>query len=85
MSIDIIGYIATGILAIAFIPQSIRIWQTKSVKDISLMTFSMVFMSTILWMYYAYAKQDWPILVVNGVLFFTQGSILLCKVMYGKD
>ena len=85
MSIDLIGYIATGMLSIAFIPQAVHIWRSKSVKDISLPTFVLVLASTLLWMYYAYVKQDWPILTVNGILFFTQGSILVCKLMYGKQ
>lgn len=84
MTIDLIGYIATGLLAIAFVPQAAKVWKTKSVKDISITTFSLALSATILWVYYAYIKQEWPVLVVNALLFFNHGSILLCKILYDK-
>lgn len=82
--IDILGYVATALLAIAFIPQTVKVWQTKSVEDISALTFSIVLMATILWMTYGWIKQDWPLVAVNIIMFGTQGSILLCKFKYQK-
>lgn len=82
--VEIIGYLATAILGLAFLPQAIQVWQTKSVDDISIVTFSMLMVATAMWVYYGWMKQDWPILTVQILLFFNQGAILLCKVLYGK-
>jgi len=83
--VDILGYTATALLAIAFVPQALKVWQTKSVDDISTPTFTMVVISSILWITYGFLKSDMPLILVNVILFFTQGSVLICKLKYGKN
>lgn len=80
--IEIIGYVATVLLGTAFIPQAVKIWQTKSVRDISLVTFTLVNSANVLWLYYSFARSDWPLFTATVLLTCTQGSILLCKIFY---
>ena len=80
----IIGYSATILICVAFIPQAFKVWQSKSVQDISIPTFTLVFLATLLWMWYAFIRGDKPLLLTNVILLITQGSILLCAVIYKK-
>ena len=81
---SLIGYAATILISIAFLPQVYKVWKTKSVEDISLPTFILLMGSTALWMTYAGMRSDIPLLITNIILGINQGSILLCKILYGK-
>jgi len=50
--VNIIGYLAAISTTIAFLPQAIRIWKTKSAKDLSLFTFLIFCIGTMLWLIY---------------------------------
>ena len=82
--VDLIGYLATAILAYAYIPQAILVWRTKEVRDISLQTFSILSANSVLWIIYGYLKQDYPIMLVNVLLILVQASIVVCKLKYDK-
>ena len=84
-SIDIIGYIATAILAYAYVTQAIQVWRTKQVRDIALKTFVLLAGTSVLWIIYGYAKQDYPIMLVNILLIIVQSSIITCKLKYDKS
>ena len=82
--VDIIGYLATAILAYAYIPQAVLVWKTKEVRDISLQTFSILSANSVLWIIYGYLKSDYPIMLVNVLLILVQASIVVCKLKYNK-
>ena len=82
--VDLIGYIGSFIVMIAFLPQAIKIWKTKSVEDISIQTYILLIFSTIIWTLYGYLKSDNPLIITNVSLFCIQGSIIICKLKYRK-
>ena len=75
----------TGIMtSMAYIPQIIRILKRKSVEDISLILFSMVFISISVWLLYGISISNWPIVMVNVVAFFGSGTIITLYFKYKK-
>ena len=82
--VDIIGYIATGLVMVAFLPQAWQVWRTKSVEDVSLSTYAILMAGAIAWSTYGFLQSDGPIILTNVVLFFVQGSIVFCKLKYSK-
>ncbi len=82
--IEIIGYIATALIMVAFLPQAWQVWRTKSVEDISLPTYAILICGAVAWTTYGYLRGDNPIILTNVVLFVVQGSIVYCKLKYGK-
>ncbi len=65
--IDILGFVAGICVTISVIPQILKVWKTKKVKDISLLTFSILTFGVALWVLYGVLKNDLPIIVSNGI------------------
>jgi MtN3 and saliva related transmembrane protein len=81
---DLIGYTASFLIMIAFLPQAYQVWKTKSVEDVSFLTYSILMLGAVSWITYGILREDWPIIITNVTLFVVQGSIMICKLKYGK-
>ena len=79
----IIGLAAGTLTTIAFLPQVIKTWQSKSAKDISLGMFSTFCTGVFLWIVYGLSIGDLPILIANIVTFVLAFTILVFKFKYG--
>ena len=80
--ITIIGLMAAALTVIAFFPQLMKVWKTKSTKDISLGMFSIFCSGVFLWFVYGILLQDLPIIVANFLVFIQAFIILMLKVKY---
>jgi MtN3 and saliva related transmembrane protein len=80
--ITIIGLMAAALTVIAFFPQLMKVWKTKSTKDISLGMFSIFCSGVFLWFVYGILMQDPPIIVANFLVFIQAFIILMFKVKY---
>lgn len=84
MVVDIIGYVAGFFIMTSFIPQVIKCYKTKSVKDLSLGMIIAVLIGTIMWIIYGFLVNGLPIIVTNIVF----GSVVLfqlyLKIKYEK-
>ena len=79
----IMGYVAGICTTSAFLPQAIKIVQTKHTKDISLIMYSILTIGIMLWCVYGLINHDWPLVLANGVTLLLAGWILLLKIRYG--
>jgi MtN3 and saliva related transmembrane protein len=79
---EIIGFIATILSVVAFIPQAVKSWKTKSTKDISLGMYSIFTTSQILWFTYGILIISWPLIVANAIIFSLSFIILVHKLKY---
>jgi MtN3 and saliva related transmembrane protein len=80
--ITIIGLMAAALTVVAFFPQLMKVWKTKSTKDISLGMFSIFCSGVFLWFVYGILLQDLPIIVANFLVFIQAFIILMLKVKY---
>ena len=80
--ITIIGLMAAALTVVAFFPQLMKVWKTKSTKDISLGMFSIFCSGVFLWFVYGILMQDPPIMVANFLVFIQALIILMFKVKY---
>jgi MtN3 and saliva related transmembrane protein len=78
-----VGLAAGFLTTIAFVPQALKIWQTKSAKDVSLPTFVAFTTGVGLWLAYGILKQEPPIIVWNAVTLVIAGVILAMKLRFG--
>ncbi|GAB4336352.1 MAG: hypothetical protein OHK0038_14570 [Flammeovirgaceae bacterium] len=78
---DIIGLIAACLTTVAYVPQVIRTWKTKSTGDISLGMYSMMFVGTALWLTYGIIKNDLPIMLANTITVCLSCIILYFKIL----
>ncbi|MBW4684894.1 MAG: SemiSWEET transporter [Komarekiella atlantica HA4396-MV6] len=80
--LTIIGLAAATITTVSFLPQMFKTWQTKSAKDVSLVTL-ITFMSGIfLWLIYGLYLQSLPIILANSVTLVFNFIILWLKIKY---
>jgi len=79
---EIIGFVATILSVIAFIPQAVKSWKTKSTKDISLGMYSIFTTSQVLWFIYGILIVSWPLIIANAIIFSLSFIILIYKLKY---
>ena len=79
--IESIGYLAAFLTTAAFLPQVYKVIKSKSTKDLSVVTFSMLFVGVILWTYYGFILNELPIIIANIVMIVLSGILLVMKVL----
>jgi MtN3 and saliva related transmembrane protein len=80
--IDVLGFLAGTLTTIAFIPQLLKTWTTKSAKDVSLVMMITFCMGLFLWFMYGLAIQAMPVIVTNAVTLILASLILILKIKY---
>ncbi|MGD0643656.1 MAG: SemiSWEET transporter [Candidatus Bathyarchaeia archaeon] len=81
-TITIIGLVAAVFTTIALFPQLIKVWKTKSTKDISTGMFSLYCSGVFLWFIYGVYLNDLPIIIANSLAFVQALLILSFKAKY---
>jgi len=81
-TITIIGLIAAAFTTVALFPQLIKVWKTKSTKDISTSMFSLYCGGVLLWFVYGVYLKDLPIMIANSLAFIQALVILMLKAKY---
>ena len=80
---NIVGFGAGLLSTVAFVPQVLKIWKSKSARDVSLHTFAAFTAGVALWLAYGIIKQEPPIIVWNAVTLALAGAILTMKLKFG--
>jgi len=80
--ITIIGLIAAAFTTVALFPQLIKVWKTKSTKDISLGMFMLYCGGVLLWFVYGVFRNDLAIILANFIAFIQALIILVLKAKY---
>jgi MtN3 and saliva related transmembrane protein len=79
----LVGFTAGFLTTAAFIPQVLKIWKTRSAKDVSLPAFAAFTVGIAGWIAFGILKQDPPIILWNVVTFVLAAAILAMKVKFG--
>jgi MtN3 and saliva related transmembrane protein len=81
--LNLLGLLAACCTTFAFLPQLLKVFRTRSTKDISLSTFLILVLGIVLWLIYGTMREDLPIVTANAVTLAFAGAILYCKLKYG--
>lgn len=81
MFLNIIGYGASILSTIAFLPQAVYVIRTKDTASISLATYTIFVASVVLWFFYGIMLKDLPIVFSNSVCIVLGGIILAYKII----
>jgi MtN3 and saliva related transmembrane protein len=73
----ILGYVAGAVTTTSLVPQVMKIWKTKSARDVSLGMFLIFSIGISLWIAYGVFLHSMPIIVANTV------SLLLGFIVLG--
>ncbi len=78
----LLGILAGLLTTIAFLPQVIKTWKSKSARDISLGMFLIFCTGVLLWLAYGILIDDLAIILANAFTLVLAGSILYFKLKY---
>ena len=74
-----LGLVAGILTTIAYLPQLIKTWKSKSADDLSWTMLIVLCTGIILWLVYGFYIQDIPIIAANIVTFIFASIILVLK------
>lgn len=80
--ITFLGLVAGFFTTISFLPQVIKTWRTKETKDLSLGTFSLLWIAGILWTIYGIILQELPLILWNTTSAALVLIIIIFKLKY---
>lgn len=75
-AIQILGLAAGTITSITFVPQVIRIWKTRSAKDISMFMLFLLLLGVSAWLVYGILQKDAAIIYTNSMV-LSMGLLML--------
>ena len=81
--VEILGFTAATLTTSSFLPQVIKIWKTRSTKDISLSMYAVLSLGIFLWLLYGVFIRSWPVIGANAICFVLCITILAFKIRYG--
>jgi MtN3 and saliva related transmembrane protein len=81
--IDVLGMVAATLTTLSFLPQVIKVWQTRSTKDLSIITLITLNTGIILWLIYGLLINKAPVIIANGVTLILTLTMLFLKRKYG--
>ncbi len=79
---DLLGTAAGTLTTLAFLPQVLKTWKSKSAKDISSSMFLLFSLGVLLWLFYGFAIGAVPIILANIVTLALALAIIVMKIRY---
>lgn len=77
-----IGAVAAFLTTFSFVPQVIKVLQSKDTSAISFGMYSMSVLGIFLWMVHGIRIGDMALISANSVTFILASIILICKIKY---
>ena len=81
---ELLGLIAGTLTTMAFLPQVLKTWKSRSAKDISLGMFLLFSAGVALWLVYGIQLGAVPIIAANAVTLLLSLAILGMKFWFGR-
>jgi len=82
---EIIGIIAGCCTTASFVPQVVRTWKTRSVKDISLRMYMLLCLGVVLWLVYGVLVGSLSVVLANAVTLVLAAAVLVMKIRYDSS
>jgi MtN3 and saliva related transmembrane protein len=83
-STKLLGLIAGFLTTMAFLPQVVKTWRTRSAKDLSLVMFLLYCLGVFLWTIYGIMIDELPVILWNIITLILAAVILFFKIKF-KD
>lgn len=82
IGVNVLGLVAGALTTIAFLPQLVKTWRTRSTRDISLTMFLLFSVGLLCWLIYGLLLHALPVILANGVTLLLALVILILKLRY---
>lgn len=81
---DLIGLLAGVLTTIAFVPQLLKIYASKSGKDVSARMFVIFSAGVALWLVYGIMIRSLPVIIANLITLALALAIMALKIHYSR-
>ena len=81
-STTLIGYFAGFLTTVAFVPQVLKTWKSKSASDLSLGMFLVFSLGVLCWLIYGILLSEDPIVFWNTVTLILALTLLIMKLKF---
>ena len=82
-ALNVLGFVAGVLTTAAFIPQVLKVWKTRSARDISLGMYAAFVSGVVLWLIYGLLLDSLPIILANIFTLVLALAILVMKLRFG--
>jgi len=79
---EYLGYTAALLGALSFLPQLVKVWRFRSVKDISTCMYAIYGLSVILWLAYGIIIKSAPLITAEILTLVLVSGILIMKYIW---
>lgn len=77
-----VGYMAACLTTVSFIPQVLKVWQTRSARDVSLGMYVLFSLGVAMWLLYGLMINAWPVVIANAITLLLAGAVLVMKLKF---
>ena len=80
--VSVLGLLAGSFTTIAFLPQVLKTWRSRSAKDLSLGMFSIFTLGVAMWLAYGFMINDLPVILANVITLVLASTLLFFKLRW---
>lgn len=81
-TLTLIGYIAGTITSLGFVPQVVKGFQTKHMKDVALWQPLLLTAGMIMWLIYGIMLKEMPMILANTFAIICNTIVIIQKLVY---
>jgi len=81
-AVMMLGLIAGALTTVSFLPQLVKVWRSRSTRDISLTMYIVFTAGIFLWLLYGIFIESMPVILANAVTLTIALTILALKIRY---
>lgn len=81
-TVSLLGLVAGAFTTIAFLPQVLKTWKSRSAKDLSLGMFSIFTLGVGMWLAYGILINDLPVILANVITLILASTLLVFKLRW---
>lgn len=78
----VIGFLAGVLTTLAFVPQALHSWRTKSARDFSWLMLISFSIGLTLWFLYGLYLRSWPMILANSITLAFVFPIIVIKLRH---
>jgi MtN3 and saliva related transmembrane protein len=76
---EVIGFAAGVLTTVAFVPQVLKTWRSRSSADLSSTMLAVFAAGLMLWLVYGIVRSSWPIILANAATLWLVCFLLILK------
>jgi MtN3 and saliva related transmembrane protein len=83
--VSLVGFGAGTLCTLAYLPQALHSFRTKSVRDLSFAMLLSLNVGLVLWVAYGFLIHSLPLILPNAITFFLAFPLLIMKLRYRES